>query len=68
MPNLSPVPDCAEHLKAQLDAIDKSAVIEVIPYGAITVGEKGEELSDMERWRIRSAHSPMTAEACRTTA
>lgn len=48
MPNLSPVPDCAEHLKAQLDAIDKSAVIEVIPYGAITVGEKGEELSDME--------------------
>lgn len=48
MPNLSPVPDCAEHLKAQLDAIDKSAVIEIIPYGAITVGEKGEELSDME--------------------
>ncbi len=48
MPNLSPVPDCAEHLKAQLDAIDKSTVIEVIPYGAITVGEKGEELSDME--------------------
>lgn len=48
MPNLSPVPDCTEHLKAQLDAIDKSAVIEVIPYGAITVGEKGEELSDME--------------------
>lgn len=48
MPNLSPVPDCAEHLKAQLDAIDKSAVIKIIPYGAITVGEKGEELSDME--------------------
>lgn len=48
MPNLSPVPDCTEHLKAQLDAIDKSTVIEVIPYGAITVGEKGEELSDME--------------------
>lgn len=48
MPNLSPVPDCAEHLKAQLDAINKSAVIKVIPYGAITVGEKGKELSDME--------------------
>ncbi len=48
MPNLDPVPDCAEHLKAQLDAIDKSAVIEVIPYGAITVGEKGERLADME--------------------
>ena len=48
MPNLDPVPDSAEHLQVQLDAIDKSAVIEVIPYGAITVGEKGEELSDME--------------------
>lgn len=48
MPNLDPVPDSAEHLKAQLDAIDKSAVIEVIPYGAITVGEKGEKLADME--------------------
>ena len=48
MPNLSPVPDCAEHLKAQLDAIDKSAVIKVIPYGAITVGEKGERLADIE--------------------
>ena len=48
MPNLSPVPDCAEHLKAQLDVIDKSAVIEVIPYGAITVGEKGKKLADME--------------------
>lgn len=48
MPNLSPVPDSAEHLQVQLDAIDKSAVIEVIPYGAITVGEKGERLADME--------------------
>lgn len=48
MPNLDPVPDSAEHLKAQLDAIDKSAVIEVIPYGAITVGEKGERLADIE--------------------
>ena len=48
MPNLSPVPDCAEHLKAQLDAIDKRDVIKVIPYGAITVGEKGEKLADME--------------------
>lgn len=48
MPNLDPVPDSAEHLKAQLDVIDKSAVIEVIPYGAITVGEKGKKLADME--------------------
>ncbi len=49
MPNLSPVPDSVDNIKPQLDAIEKDAVIEVIPYGAITVGQKGEELSDMEK-------------------
>ncbi len=48
MPNLKPVPDSAEHLKEQLDIIKKDAVINVLPYGAITVGQNGEELSDME--------------------
>lgn len=48
MPNLNPVPDSAEHLKEQLDIIKKDAVINVLPYGAITVGQNGEELSDME--------------------
>lgn len=48
MPNLSPVPDCAEHLQVQLDAIKRGAAIKVLPYGAITVGEKGEKLADME--------------------
>ena len=47
MPNLDPVPDSAEHLKAQQDIIDRDAVIGVYPYGAITVGERGEALSDM---------------------
>ncbi len=47
MPNLNPVPDSPETLKPQLDAIEKSAEIKVIPYGAITVGESGSELSDM---------------------
>ncbi len=48
MPNLKPVPDSAERLKEQLDIIKKDAVINVLPYGAITVGQNGEELSDME--------------------
>ncbi len=48
MPNLKPVPDSAEHLKEQLDIIKNDAVINVMPYGAITVGQDGEELSDME--------------------
>lgn len=48
MPNLNPVPDSAEHLQVQLDAIKRGAAIKVLPYGAITVGEKGEKLADME--------------------
>lgn len=48
MPNLDPVPDSAEHLQVQLDAIERGATIKVLPYGAITVGEKGEKLADME--------------------
>lgn len=48
MPNLDPVPDSAEHLHVQLDAIERGAAIKVLPYGAITVGEKGEKLADME--------------------
>ena len=48
MPNLNPVPDSLKNLKPQLDAIEKSAEIKVIPYGAVTVGESGRELSDMK--------------------
>ncbi len=48
MPNLIPTPDSYENLKVQLDAIARDALINVVPYGTITVGEKGETLSDME--------------------
>ena len=48
MPNLNPCPDTLEHLRVQLDAIEKDAVINVIPYGTITMGEKGDVLAAME--------------------
>ena len=48
MPNLNPVPDSVEHLQQQLDIIKNTACIHVYPYGAITVGEKGEILADLE--------------------
>ncbi|MBQ2971940.1 MAG: dihydroorotase [Ruminococcus sp.] len=48
MPNLNPVPDSVENLRAQLDKIKSDAVIDVYPYGSITVGQIGESLSDME--------------------
>ncbi len=47
MPNLSPVPDDAATLAAQLSIIRRDAVIDVYPLGAITRGERGEELADM---------------------
>ena len=47
MPNLNPVPDSRENLALQLDMIKKDASVEVIPYGAITVGELGEKLADL---------------------
>ena len=47
MPNLNPVPDSKEHLKQQQDLIDATSCIHVHPYGAITVGQKGEALSDL---------------------
>ena len=48
MPNLNPVPDSVEHLKAQQDIIDDSACIHVYPFASITVGQKGEVLSDLD--------------------
>ncbi len=48
MPNLKPVPDSVENLKVQTDIIEKDAVIKVYPYASITVGQKGEELSDID--------------------
>ena len=48
MPNLNPVPDSREHLKLQQELIRRDARIHVYPYGAITVGEKGETIADLE--------------------
>ncbi len=48
MPNLNPVPDCPENLEKQLEIIRNDALINVYPYASVTVGEKGERLSQME--------------------
>jgi dihydroorotase len=47
MPNLNPVPDSVENINKQLDIIKKDALINVYPYGSITKGEMGRELSDI---------------------
>ena len=48
MPNLNPTPDSKENLAVELAAIKRGAKINVYPYGTISVGEKGEKLSDLE--------------------
>ena len=47
MPNLNPVPDSPERLRRQQELIRRDACIHVHPYGAITVGQKGEQLADL---------------------
>ncbi|MBO4818973.1 MAG: dihydroorotase, partial [Firmicutes bacterium] len=48
MPNLSPCPDSLDALRVQTDIIKQDSVINIIPYGTITKGEMGTDLSDME--------------------
>lgn len=56
MPNLNPVPDSVDNLKVEQEIIDRDAKIEVLPYAAITIGRKGEELVD-----IASLHDKVCA-------
>ena len=48
MPNLNPVPDSLTHLEPQLQAIRAGACVRVHPYGAITLGEQGQTLAELE--------------------
>ena len=48
MPNLNPVPDSLENIKDQIEIIERDAAVRVHPYAAITVGEKGETLTNMK--------------------
>ena len=48
MPNLDPVPDSPATLAAEQAAIDRDAVIDVLPYCSITKGRKGLELVDFK--------------------
>ncbi len=48
MPNLAPCPDSMVNLQVQLDAIEKDALVNVYPYGAITIDEMGEQMAALE--------------------
>ena len=49
MPNLNPVPHNEENMNIQRDIIKRDAVIGVHPFASLTVDEKGETLSDIEK-------------------
>ena len=49
MPNLKPCPDSVQNVLVEQELIDKDALVHVYPYGAVTVGQKGEELADILR-------------------
>ena len=48
MANTIPVPDSLEHVTYVEELLQKSAQVRVFPYAAITIGEKGEEIVDVE--------------------
>ena len=49
MPNLDPAPDTPERLAVEQAIIDRDAVIRVLPFASITMGQKGEgELVDFD--------------------
>ena len=49
MPNLNPVPDSVSHLEMEEEMIRAAGgTVDVYPYAALTVGEKGEEATALE--------------------
>ena len=49
MPNLNPVPDSLGHLEEEEKLIGAAGgIVDIYPYGALTVGEKGLEAADVE--------------------
>ena len=53
MPNLNPVPDSPAHLAEEEALIRAAGLIRVYPYGALTVGEKGQEAAALEEMASR---------------
>lgn len=47
MPNLRPVPDSLTSLQEELRVIKRDSIIEALPYGSISKGLEGRELSEM---------------------
>ena len=51
MPNLNPCPDTLEHLNKQLNIIKKDAVVNVYPFGTITINEEDKEIAKIDEFK-----------------
>ena len=69
MPNLNPVPDSLPHLKEEEDLIAAAGgLVDILPYAALTVGEKEKKQRRWRSWRPGWLPSPTTARASRARA
>ena len=50
MPNLKPCPDSKENVLLQLELIKKDALVNVYPFGTITINEEDKELSKIDEF------------------
>lgn len=48
MPNTNPSTDCVEVVELVLEKAKQDAVVNVLPIGAVTVGQRGDELADIK--------------------
>ncbi|MEW5322595.1 dihydroorotase [Geobacillus thermoleovorans] len=55
MPNTNPVPDRKEQMEWLQKRIRETAHVNVLPYAAITIGQKGEELTDFAALKAAGA-------------
>lgn len=51
MPNLNPCPDSLENLKVELEIIERDGLVNIYPYGAVTVAQKGIDLADINSFK-----------------
>ena len=51
MPNLNPCPDSLEKLNVELEIIERDGLVNIYPYGAVTVAQKGMDLADLESFK-----------------
>ncbi len=56
MPNVIPSPDNPETMKKYLQKIQEDSVIHTYPYGTITIGEKGKQISDFSEMNQLGVH------------